>query len=1216
MIFPLSETSEEECDRVPAPNGSEFQVNSFNQFTQEHPSIAFFPNSNNYIITWHSTSQDGDSKGVYAQVFDGPDSKLGSEFQVNTYIIGDQAYPSVAVLPNSGNFVITWTDSSRDGDSNGIYAQVFDGPNSKVGTEFQVNTHTTVSQSYPQIAAFNTSDSYIITWVSTEQDGSGNGIFAQLFTWPNTKVNEEFQVNTITDGDQDFPSVATFAVSGNFVVTWHSNLQDGSGNGVYAQIFNGAGTKVGTEFRVNSQTTGDQNFTSVATFNDIPGNFVVTWHSIDQDGSGNGIFAQVFNGPDSKLGPEFQVNTYIAEDQVYSSVATLSSNTFVITWNSQEQDGLGSGVYAQKLNFSSFTIAKMGVEFQVNTNIEGDQLQPQVAASVPNGDIFTITWKDAGYQSGSFENVYAQEYNGTSLEHCYCEAGSYMNSSSPPSCSPMPNGHLSRSSWQNCLQGSYSNETSSTFCYQCSKGSFQNTTGSAFCYLCLPGQFQNETGATESCNYCAIGTFNPQLGQSACPDCIFGFYQNETGGSVCSECPKGTYQNVTRMSYCNDCPIGTYNPVLRGTNFTDCLFCPGGTYGIRQGAPSYEEACENCLPGTWGDKEGATSKENDCYPCPKGFYNEKFGSNTIDSCWPCPKGTYGDSEGLTSLYHCSTCSSTEYSSEINSTSCHKCPIGEQPNENQDRCIQCQEGYYKNETDSNCLPCPDDYFNNNQGLTFCYKCGMSGICLKGGECAFGRDPSSYCSKCLDNYYLKNLSCKKCGSNWWLLFWVFLIVLIIIISIKYRKFLKKAVLIKDNPIFIIYFTFFQLFAGILLMNIKFPTYLSSNAVSSVSIVNFDISILIKQDCFRSFTFYTKYLIIVFLPFALIALMITINIVCRIFSWGILKQKHKNSKDTLNKINAKTIYWIFKILSFFYLPEIIICSQPLQTTYQEGINKYTLDYSPDITTDDEQYKLFYPWFIFFLILFASVMPLSIIIILIIAKKKNFSKYWFDRFGWIWEFYKPNRFWWEIPKITFKFFIILIPIFILSSEKISNNIQVIIMIVIIVTMNICLLVFKPYPFISPENDEFRTVKSLWEKISPEDLTSIGLNTILIAVLSSAINEIDSLLFFLFYPLGAILAFMGTRKNVKQIWYQTKNIKKFSSKKTNIKQKNKDENNHESVSEDLSTTSSLSSSRSASSSSSLNSKKNLDNTNKTDKNSNSDFELNNIISTSNIKND
>ncbi len=109
----------------------------------------------------------------------------------------------------------------------------------------------------------------------------------------------EVQVNTYTTNDQQYPSVAMDA-SGNFVIAWHSDGQDGDGLGVYAQRYDSAGNPVGAEFRVNTYTTSAQGSPSVAMNAD--GNFVIAWESW-QDGSGYGIFMKRYASPDILVSP-------------------------------------------------------------------------------------------------------------------------------------------------------------------------------------------------------------------------------------------------------------------------------------------------------------------------------------------------------------------------------------------------------------------------------------------------------------------------------------------------------------------------------------------------------------------------------------------------------------------------------------------------------------------------------------------------------------------------------------------------------------------------------------------------------------------------------------------------------------------------------------------------------------------------------------------------
>jgi Ca2+-binding RTX toxin-like protein len=150
----------------------------------------------------------------------------------------------------------------------------------------------------------------------------------------------ETRVNTTTAGDQSYPSVAALS-DGGYVATWMSSYQDGSGNGIYAQRYDATGNTVGSETLVNT-TTAHTHFPSVAALSD--GGYVVTWMSV-QDGSGWGIYAQQYDQLGNAVGGEIPVNITTANDQLYPSVAALSDGGYVVTWMSYLQDGSQGGIY-------------------------------------------------------------------------------------------------------------------------------------------------------------------------------------------------------------------------------------------------------------------------------------------------------------------------------------------------------------------------------------------------------------------------------------------------------------------------------------------------------------------------------------------------------------------------------------------------------------------------------------------------------------------------------------------------------------------------------------------------------------------------------------------------------------------------------------------------------------------------------------------------------
>ena len=322
--------------------GGEFQVNTYTTGAQTSPCVAMDA-VGDFVISWTSQGQDGSGWGVFAQRYNATGVAQGAEFLVNTYTTNDQIKPTVA-MDAVGDFVIAWDSNNQDGSLYGVNAQRYNAAGVAQGGGFQVNTYTTGNQTNASVAMDAAGD-FAIAWMSDLQDGNSGGIFAQRYNAAGVAQGGEFQVNTYTTGDQINPSVAMDA-AGEFAITWQSDAQDGSGFGVDVQRYNSAGIARGNEFLVNTYTTGFQCLPSLSM--DAAGDFVITWQSATQDGAGYGIQAQRYSAAGIAQGGEFQVNSYTTNNQKYPSVAMDSAGDFAIAWGSFGQDGSAYGVYAQR----------------------------------------------------------------------------------------------------------------------------------------------------------------------------------------------------------------------------------------------------------------------------------------------------------------------------------------------------------------------------------------------------------------------------------------------------------------------------------------------------------------------------------------------------------------------------------------------------------------------------------------------------------------------------------------------------------------------------------------------------------------------------------------------------------------------------------------------------------------------------------------------------
>jgi len=290
------------------------------------------------------TLGDASGASIKAQLFTDQGVRLGGEFLVNASTAADQLAPQVAGLADGGFVVTWTDLSHAGGDASGsgVKARLFDSAGRAMGGDFVVNSQTAASQSKPAVSAL-AGGGFAVTWADdshTLGDSNASSVKLQLFTSRGTRLGGEQLVNTATQGDQTEPRLTSLAGSG-FVVTWRDSsgtLGDASGTSVKGQVFDAAGQRVGGEFLVNTQTAGNQWHADVEAL--AHGGFVVTWEDMsgaEAESNSIGIKAQQFDALGHRIGGEFRVNSQSAGDQTGPVVAALAGNGLAVSWTDTSQ---------------------------------------------------------------------------------------------------------------------------------------------------------------------------------------------------------------------------------------------------------------------------------------------------------------------------------------------------------------------------------------------------------------------------------------------------------------------------------------------------------------------------------------------------------------------------------------------------------------------------------------------------------------------------------------------------------------------------------------------------------------------------------------------------------------------------------------------------------------------------------------------------------------
>jgi hypothetical protein len=225
-----------------APVGTDVQVNTFTTSVQKNAAVAMGA-SGAFVVCYESVAQTASSGiDVYCRRFNASGAPLdASEFRATTGRPPNysRTQPDVA-MDAAGNFVVAWADSTA-----GIFAARFDAAGTMQGVPFQVDLTTGVNEAHPSVA-MDAFGRFVISWDEGDNRGSGDGnfmgTFAQRFNADGTPNGSRFQVNTYTTNNQQFPSVAMNR-RGAFGIAWESNgqedPQDKFNMGVYAALYDG-----------------------------------------------------------------------------------------------------------------------------------------------------------------------------------------------------------------------------------------------------------------------------------------------------------------------------------------------------------------------------------------------------------------------------------------------------------------------------------------------------------------------------------------------------------------------------------------------------------------------------------------------------------------------------------------------------------------------------------------------------------------------------------------------------------------------------------------------------------------------------------------------------------------------------------------------------------------------------------------------------------------
>lgn len=178
---------------------------------------------------------------------------------------------------------------------------------------------------------------------------------------------------------------------------------------------------------------------------------------------------------------------------------------------------------------------------------------------------------------------------------------------------------------EECAAGTYSDTSDSAECIPCAAGREQPLAGQTACALCAPGSYAGNEGTAE-CTVCAKGTAAGDAGASACAQCEAGRFAADTSLTSCEMCSAGEFAGAGAFR-CTACLDGTVAPDAGSAACTACHTNSLSSDGTRcLCSPTYYEVGADEFGGDSGDapadhtagSSGVTNGSVYCVACPTG----------------------------------------------------------------------------------------------------------------------------------------------------------------------------------------------------------------------------------------------------------------------------------------------------------------------------------------------------------------------------------------------------------------------------------------------------------------------------------------------------------------------------------------------------------------------------------------------------------------------
>ncbi len=266
--------------------------------------------------------------------------------QVNQSTAGNQhvseATGANQIATNGQSVVVVWESDQN----NQVYFRLYDTNGQPTGNATEIARSGSTERSNP-VVAMNASGQFIVVWEAEDQDGDNNGLYAQRFAADGTPMAR--------------PSLA---------------LSAGKSGAVYENPY---------EFRISRETKDDQRTPAVALFDN--GRFIITWVQ-EEGGDDDQILYATFDD---------QGNQELNSDQLASTNDNRQYETPVVAINNTTQTAVIAFVKDPGTGTPDLELAKIGSNGLVDTvklNVHSHGFLARPAIAMNDNGAIVVAWQE------------------------------------------------------------------------------------------------------------------------------------------------------------------------------------------------------------------------------------------------------------------------------------------------------------------------------------------------------------------------------------------------------------------------------------------------------------------------------------------------------------------------------------------------------------------------------------------------------------------------------------------------------------------------------------------------------------------------------------------------------------------------------------------------------------------------------------------------------